>query len=90
MVTVIVDVGTPVETTAQHVQRHRRQAEAVGASCARCCFAEHEKDLRKLARHGRPGPTEVNWLNERPMYMGGSWGLGCSLCAWHARRPCRA
>ena len=82
----LLDVGSPFETTAQHLQRHRRQVQAgaVGTTCARCCFAEHEASLRKLSVYGH-ATSRLNWLDERPGYMGGSWGLGCSLCAWHAR-----
>ena len=26
---------------------------------------------------------EMPWLAEKPSYQGGSWRLGCDVCAWH-------
>ena len=30
-----------------------------------------------------PGQLGATWVEERPGYMGGTWGIGCRICAWY-------
>ena len=64
--------GEARETDAEHWRRHPPQHLCRWAStCARCAY---QLWLRKTVR-----PPQ--WLQPKPKFMGGAWGLGCTYCA---------
>ena len=64
--------GEARETDAEHSRRHPPQHLCRWAStCARCAY---QLWLRKRVR-----PPQ--WLQPKPKFMGGAWGLGCTYCA---------
>ena len=60
-------VGRAVEPTNMHFNAHAASHES--RACLRCEFVRRRS-------------TWDSWVEERPSYMGGAWGLGCGPCAW--------
>ena len=67
------------ETEESHLRRHP----IYDPACARCAFRKYGAAWRSMATW-KPRYDSVvshSWLAERPAYMGGSWALGCLVCA---------
>lgn len=79
-------VGLISETKEAHLRRHGGGLRA----CPRCHFYRNEQAWRtafgNLGESARAGPRAVCWLSERPARWGGTWGLGCRMCADSAAR----
>ena len=89
-------VGSAFEPTAEHTARHDNcrkhpfndggshksgKGGLVHGSCVRCVFSHCQVAIHKATKiPGHPGCT---WVEEKPAYMGGKWGLGCRICAWY-------
>ena len=69
-----LDVGTVEETDAEHLQRHTGLARR---SCPRCLYLVRRSEMERQAT-SRGG---ITWLTQRPSFLGGSWALGCCVCA---------
>ena len=69
-----LDVGTVEETDAEHLQRHTGLARR---SCPRCLYLVRRSEMERQAT-SRGG---IKWLSQRPSFLGGSWALGCCVCA---------
>ena len=68
-------------TMSSDSSAHKSSAGPHVPPCTRCLFSANQKRVCQAANiPGQPGAT---WAEERPKYMGGMWGLGCRLCAWH-------
>jgi hypothetical protein len=52
--------------------------------CSRCVFCLSRAEILKVANI--PGQRGATWVEERPQYMGGKWGIGCRICAWYLAR----
>lgn len=66
--------GLAQETDAQHSRRHPPHNLRTWASaCARCAY---QLWLRKGVR-----APWLTWLQPKPPFMQGAWGLGCTFCA---------
>ena len=75
-------VGPCSETRAQHLQRHQGGRR----TCPRCryyLFGDAWTATYGSFATQSGGPTRGRkvWLDERPARWGGSWRLGCSVCA---------
>ena len=74
-------VGLADETTKQHLKRHPK----FNPSCGRCVYnarrdsMEHGDGSHK--HYDRGNLLRTVWLGQRPLRMGGAWGLGCKFCA---------
>ena len=80
-------VGLATETKEQHMQRHPGSPRM----CPRCVFykfgAIWQRTYGRVPEVLRTGRNEtVGWLAERPARWGGTWGLGCVMCAEAAAR----
>ena len=64
-------VGLARENDATHAERHPLgQIDRWAKICPRCCFIRWKRT--------RPKPP---WMNSKPAFMSGAWGLGCIWCA---------
>lgn len=87
----IGDQGSALEPTPSHVARHSRACFGnsiriqVG-DCTRCVFFHNRAAILKVAHI--PGQAGATFLEERPAYMGGAWGLGCRICSWYRSNKC--
>ena len=80
-------VGLATETKEQHMQLHPGSSR----TCPRCVFyrfgARWKCTYGRVPEVLRTGRKEtVEWLAERPARWGGTWGLGCVMCAEAAAR----
>ena len=77
--------GHVQEPDAVHLARHRgTQAEK---TCARCHYLNGKVSYQRICSY-KSGSQTLTWLDQRPQFMGGTWALGCSACAWaHAQCP---
>ena len=79
-------VGLVTETREEHLHRHGGGMR----SCPRCRW--YKLGPRWVASYGylescRAGPRERTvWISERPIRWGGTWALGCAICADAALR----
>ena len=69
-----VDVGSVDETDDMHLARH---AGLEGQNCLRCVVIHNKRRLACIAP----------WAKVRPSHLGGSWGLGCLVCAAGLHNP---
>ena len=60
-------VGPVCETDAQHIARHA----GLRVKCIRCVEIKHREQIRCIAP----------WASARPTHLGGSWRMGCRICA---------
>ena len=64
--------GHVQETDVEHSRRHPLQhLRRWARTCARCA---HQLWLSKRVHHPQ-------WLQPKPKFMGGAWGIGCTYCA---------
>ena len=80
-------VGLATDTKEQHMQLHPGGLR----KCPRCVFykfgAGWKHTYGRVPEVLRTGRNEtVEWLAERPARWGGTWGLGCVMCAEAAAR----
>jgi hypothetical protein len=68
------------ETDEEHLQRHTG---VVRRSCARCIFLTRRAELERVAT----SRTGIRWLCPRPTFLGGTWALGCCICAAAHKHP---
>ena len=73
--------GSVDETAEQHLERHSGAADA--KNCVRCNFIRRRDAW--MAMCPLMAGSKESFLIERPTYLGGAWGLGCSVCQ-RARR----
>ena len=78
--------GSVFEGDLEHVQRHR--AEGRDRNCLRCIYLSDPRKLEQCAGLPLPSGGSRIWLEPAPSHKGGSWGLGCRICAWHQSRRC--
>jgi hypothetical protein len=76
-----VDNGSVFESDLEHSRRHKAEGRAGG--CLRCIFLSNPGELERAAQLPRKGGGCATWLEPRPCHKGGSWALGCRICAWH-------
>jgi len=77
-----VGPGSVFEASEAHKKRHQ------GAGCATVCLrCNYEANRGVFCQHAMKMPTTPGkaetWLEPRPEYKGGVWGLGCRICAWY-------
>jgi len=81
-------VGPVTETKEQHLKRHSGGLR----SCPRCRYYQRGQQWARAHGHvaetSRAGPRGAVWLAERPVRWGGTWGLGCAICADSVARVC--
>ena len=71
-------LGPVTETKDDHLARHGGGLR----SCPRCRYYKRSAQWsRQVAETTRAGPRNLVWLAERPVRWGGTWGLGCKICA---------
>ena len=74
-------VGPVTESKEDHLRRH----EGGLRSCPRCRFYQRQDSWSQayglIGETSRAGPRHAVWLAERPVRWGGTWGLGCKVCA---------
>ena len=80
------DLGHVLESWTKHAQRHQHQinGNVQALKCLRCLYTTNKLQpyaKMPLNQNARAG-TET-WLDPRPGQLGGQWGLGCRICAWH-------
>jgi hypothetical protein len=82
--------GSVHESGLAHLRRHTAQGHAT--SCLRCRYLADPRKLEQYAMMPQTCGKAETWLEPRPEYKGGPWGLGCRVCAWHGphKRPCWA
>lgn len=78
-------VGPSRETECEHRRRHPA-GRGWEKSCPRCEYIANRTAWELAARSVGPTcrpcvPGETAWLVQKPSFLGGSWGLGCCLCA---------
>ena len=83
-------MGAATETHAEHRRRHP----ALVPGCSRCVYTQLRGSLCRAYgshRHEVAGKVvKTVWLSERPVKLGGRWGIGCVFCATLAeKRPRR-
>ena len=71
-----VPVGSVRETEIEHVARHKELT--TNKVCFRCEYIKRRSTWGLVCRMR----DQRTWLDERPSYLGGSWSLGCRICAW--------
>lgn len=76
--------GSVFESDMEHVKQHRREDSKQAERCVRCIFASHPRSFEASARLPRKSGGSATWLEPRPTHMGGSWALGCRICAWYS------
>ena len=74
--------GLAAESREAHLERHAGGVR----SCPRCRWYKFEQSWtcsygKDVTTSGVGPRGNVIWLSERPARWGGSWGLGCNLCA---------
>ena len=79
----VVSPGPVFESMEAHKKRHRGLG--LKQLCLRCQYSKNPGVFCQNALlptdHGRA----LTWLEPRPEYLGGAWGLGCRVCAWYHR-----
>ena len=66
-------VGTAQETDCAHAARHpHAQLTKWAKVCSRCCYIRYKQRL---------GTKLPIWINSKPSWMPGAWGIGCTMCA---------
>ena len=75
------DPGSVFESDLEHVKRHRAEGQA--HKCLRCIYLSNPRALEQNARLPLTSHHMATWLEPAPRYKGGTWGLGCRICAWH-------
>ena len=76
-----LDTGSVFESDLEHLQRHRKSGQA--GSCLRCQFLCSPRALQRAASLPCKAGGFATWLEPRPAHEGGSWALGCRICAWY-------
>ena len=77
----LVSPGSVFESDFEHVKRHRAEGQA--HKCLRCIYLSNPRALEQNARLPLTSHHMATWLEPAPRYKGGTWGLGCRICAWH-------
>ena len=77
------ELGLASETKAEHLARHEGGRPE---TCARCRYYQRGGTWTRaygfVAESSLAGPCRrVAWLAERPVRWGGTWALGCTMCA---------
>jgi len=77
------DPGSAFESDFSHFKRHK--AEGKTHSCLRCIYLSNPQAVQQSARLPPTGSSlgMASWLEPKPGYMHGTWGLGCRICAWY-------
>jgi hypothetical protein len=74
------DPGSVVEGDLEHLQRHKAEGQA--SNCLRCLYLSDPRALGQYSKLPLPNGRVETWLEPRPRYKAGCWGLGCRICAW--------
>ena len=75
------DPGSVFENDLEHVKPHK--AEGWAHECLRCSYILDKGSLGKYASLPLPSGRLATWVEPTPSHMGGTWALGCRICAWH-------
>lgn len=73
--------GSVFEGDWEHLKRHKAEGQA--GKCLRCIYLSNPGNLAHIAKLPRAAGGFATWLEPRPCHMGGSWALGCRVCAWY-------
>lgn len=71
-------IGPVSETREEHLFRHRM---ADYRTCARCKYYKFRDKWLKSYGSVMHAGLRTEWLTERPARFGGTWAIGCCLCA---------
>ena len=73
-------LGSAFESDSAHIARHGGRGQ-YPKNCIRCICIHEPVAVQKAG--AIPGEVCQTWVEPRPAYKGGTWAVGCRVCAWH-------
>ena len=73
-------LGSAFESDSAHIARHGGRGQSP-KNCIRCICIHEPVAVQKAG--AIPGGVCQTWVEPRPAYKGGTWAVGCRVCAWH-------